>query len=103
MLNIIGILCINLGVNTWGKAMFDLGTFPDWANTTGNPWICLKPVKIKCDSNAAQADNEQKITFSNWVSSSLQTREKAQKSIMWIKQYFYSFGGQRVVVAGLPS
>uniref|UniRef100_A0A3Q0SDN5 Solute carrier family 13 member 2 n=1 Tax=Amphilophus citrinellus TaxID=61819 RepID=A0A3Q0SDN5_AMPCI len=34
MLNIIGILCINLGINTWGKAMFDLGTFPDWANTT---------------------------------------------------------------------
>ncbi|KAM4546049.1 solute carrier family 13 member 2 [Odontesthes bonariensis] len=34
MLNIIGILCINLGVNTWGYAMFDMGTFPHWANTT---------------------------------------------------------------------
>ncbi|XP_072231569.1 solute carrier family 13 member 2 [Leuresthes tenuis] len=34
MLNIIGILCINLGINTWGYAMFDMGTFPHWANTT---------------------------------------------------------------------
>ncbi|XP_055004715.1 solute carrier family 13 member 2 isoform X2 [Boleophthalmus pectinirostris] len=34
MLNIIGILCINLGINTWGYAMFDLGTFPTWANVT---------------------------------------------------------------------
>lgn len=34
MLNIIGILTINLGVNTWGYAMFDMGTFPTWANTT---------------------------------------------------------------------
>ncbi|XP_059911892.1 solute carrier family 13 member 2 [Gadus macrocephalus] len=34
MLNIIGILTINLGINTWGYAMFDLGNFPAWANTT---------------------------------------------------------------------
>ena len=34
MLNIIGILCINLSINTWGKLMFNLDTFPDWANTT---------------------------------------------------------------------
>ncbi|KAJ3589880.1 hypothetical protein NHX12_010721 [Muraenolepis orangiensis] len=34
MLNIIGILTINLGINTWGYAMFDLGVFPDWANST---------------------------------------------------------------------
>ncbi|CAL8365371.1 unnamed protein product [Lota lota] len=34
MLNIIGILTINLGINTWGYAMFDLGNFPDWANLT---------------------------------------------------------------------
>ncbi|KAM9332836.1 solute carrier family 13 member 2 [Pholidichthys leucotaenia] len=39
MLNLIGILTINLAVNTWGYAMFDMGTFPDWAssNTTTNP------------------------------------------------------------------
>ncbi|XP_007557815.1 solute carrier family 13 member 2-like [Poecilia formosa] len=34
MLNIIGILCINLGINTWGYVMFDMGTFPQWANNT---------------------------------------------------------------------
>ncbi|KAM9728079.1 solute carrier family 13 member 2 isoform 1-T2 [Menidia menidia] len=34
MLNIIGILCINLGINTWGYVMFDMGTFPQWANTS---------------------------------------------------------------------
>ncbi|XP_051257644.1 solute carrier family 13 member 2 [Dicentrarchus labrax] len=34
MLNIIGILTVNLGINTWGYAMFDMGTFPQWANTT---------------------------------------------------------------------
>ncbi|RVE64040.1 hypothetical protein OJAV_G00142180 [Oryzias javanicus] len=36
MLNIIGILCINLGINTWGYSMFDMGTFPQWANLTVN-------------------------------------------------------------------
>uniref|UniRef100_A0AAX7SLC5 Solute carrier family 13 member 2 n=1 Tax=Astatotilapia calliptera TaxID=8154 RepID=A0AAX7SLC5_ASTCA len=36
MLNIIGILCINLAINTWGRAMFNLDTFPDWANTTNS-------------------------------------------------------------------
>uniref|UniRef100_A0A672RR19 Solute carrier family 13 member 2-like n=1 Tax=Sinocyclocheilus grahami TaxID=75366 RepID=A0A672RR19_SINGR len=34
ILNIIGILSINLGINTWGTAMFNLGTFPSWANAT---------------------------------------------------------------------
>ncbi|TMS14115.1 Solute carrier family 13 member 2 [Larimichthys crocea] len=34
MLNIIGILSINLAINTWGYAMFDMGTFPAWANIT---------------------------------------------------------------------
>ncbi|XP_023144546.1 solute carrier family 13 member 2 [Amphiprion ocellaris] len=36
MLNIIGILCINLGINTWGYAMFGMGTFPEWANSTSS-------------------------------------------------------------------
>lgn len=39
MLNVIGILCINLGINTWGFVMFDMGTFPDWANTTVRPTV----------------------------------------------------------------
>ncbi|KAJ8392160.1 hypothetical protein AAFF_G00079660 [Aldrovandia affinis] len=34
MLNVIGVLCINFALNTWGMAMFQLDTFPDWANIT---------------------------------------------------------------------
>uniref|UniRef100_A0A8D0GAR6 Solute carrier family 13 member 5 n=1 Tax=Sphenodon punctatus TaxID=8508 RepID=A0A8D0GAR6_SPHPU len=35
VMNIIGVLCITLAINTWGRAMFHLDTFPTWANTTG--------------------------------------------------------------------
>uniref|UniRef100_A0A3P9AIT6 Solute carrier family 13 member 5b n=1 Tax=Esox lucius TaxID=8010 RepID=A0A3P9AIT6_ESOLU len=35
VMNIIGILCITLAINSWGRAMFHLDTFPIWANTTG--------------------------------------------------------------------
>ncbi|KAK7883109.1 hypothetical protein WMY93_029283 [Mugilogobius chulae] len=35
VMNIIGILCITLAINSWGKAMFNLNTFPTWANATG--------------------------------------------------------------------
>ncbi|KAI3354143.1 hypothetical protein L3Q82_018693, partial [Scortum barcoo] len=35
VMNIIGILCITLAINSWGKAMFDLDSFPAWANATG--------------------------------------------------------------------
>lgn len=36
ILNVIGILTINLGINTWGYAMFDMGTFPQWANVSNS-------------------------------------------------------------------
>ncbi|XP_071770699.1 Na(+)/citrate cotransporter [Centroberyx gerrardi] len=35
VMNIIGILCITLAINSWGKAMFHLDSFPTWANVTG--------------------------------------------------------------------
>ncbi|XP_066534475.1 Na(+)/citrate cotransporter isoform X1 [Hoplias malabaricus] len=35
MMNIIGIFCITLAINTWGKAMFHVDSFPAWANITG--------------------------------------------------------------------
>lgn len=38
ILNIIGIATINIGINTWGKAMFKLDKFPEWANVTA-PWV----------------------------------------------------------------
>ncbi|XP_055052612.2 Na(+)/citrate cotransporter [Misgurnus anguillicaudatus] len=34
IMNVIGIVCITLAINTWGKAMFSLDTFPAWANQT---------------------------------------------------------------------
>lgn len=34
VMNVIGILCITLAINSWGKAMFDLDSFPLWANVT---------------------------------------------------------------------
>ncbi|KAG1951766.1 solute carrier family 13 member 5 [Pimephales promelas] len=34
MMNVIGIFCITLAINTWGKAMFKLDSFPAWANQT---------------------------------------------------------------------
>uniref|UniRef100_A0A4W5NG67 Solute carrier family 13 member 5a n=1 Tax=Hucho hucho TaxID=62062 RepID=A0A4W5NG67_9TELE len=36
VMNIIGILCITLAINSWGRAMFNLDTFPTWANITAN-------------------------------------------------------------------
>ncbi|XP_056139346.1 Na(+)/citrate cotransporter [Lampris incognitus] len=35
VMNVIGILCITLAINSWGKAMFHLDSFPTWANATG--------------------------------------------------------------------
>nr|XP_020473685.1 solute carrier family 13 member 2 [Monopterus albus] len=36
ILNLVGIATVNLGINTWGYAMFDMGTFPSWVNITSN-------------------------------------------------------------------
>ncbi|XP_074016578.1 Na(+)/citrate cotransporter isoform X2 [Numenius arquata] len=36
VMNIIGVLCVTLAINTWGRSMFELDTFPAWANTTAN-------------------------------------------------------------------
>ncbi|XP_074536333.1 solute carrier family 13 member 2-like [Halichoeres trimaculatus] len=37
MLNIIGVVTINIAINTWGVTMFQLDTFPDWVNATRSP------------------------------------------------------------------
>ncbi|XP_077579566.1 solute carrier family 13 member 2-like isoform X2 [Stigmatopora nigra] len=34
ILNFLGVFTINIGINTWGVAMFDLNNFPSWANVT---------------------------------------------------------------------
>lgn len=35
VLNILGVLTITLAINTWGTSLFQLQTFPSWANKTG--------------------------------------------------------------------
>ncbi|CAI5795164.1 solute carrier family 13 member 5 [Podarcis lilfordi] len=35
VMNVIGVFCITLAINSWGRAMFHLDTFPSWANATG--------------------------------------------------------------------
>ncbi|XP_019943915.2 solute carrier family 13 member 2-like [Paralichthys olivaceus] len=37
ILNFVGVLTINLAINTWGVTMFKLDTFPSWANVTKTP------------------------------------------------------------------
>ncbi|XP_062867103.1 solute carrier family 13 member 5a [Trichomycterus rosablanca] len=34
VMNIIGIMCITLAINSWGKIIFSLDSFPTWANVT---------------------------------------------------------------------
>ncbi|XP_075450544.1 Na(+)/citrate cotransporter [Ascaphus truei] len=34
MMNIIGVICTTIAINSWGRPMFGLDTFPTWANTT---------------------------------------------------------------------
>lgn len=86
MLNIIGILCINLAINTWGRAMFNLDTFPDWANTTNSkPWICLQPVKKQIQFYSHTKRHWTKYHIFQLL---LQTNEeKAQKSTVWGKTF----------------
>ncbi|XP_072909185.1 Na(+)/citrate cotransporter-like [Hemitrygon akajei] len=37
IVNLIGVLVVSLGVNTWGMLMFDLGNMPSWVNNTVQP------------------------------------------------------------------
>ncbi|XP_058017923.1 Na(+)/citrate cotransporter [Ahaetulla prasina] len=34
VMNIIGVICVTLAINSWGRSMFHLDTFPSWANGT---------------------------------------------------------------------
>ncbi|XP_031717149.1 solute carrier family 13 member 2-like [Anarrhichthys ocellatus] len=37
VLNFVGVITINIAINTWGMPMFQLDTFPSWANATKAP------------------------------------------------------------------
>ncbi|CAH2219774.1 solute carrier family 13 member 5 isoform X1 [Pelobates cultripes] len=35
VMNFIGVICTTIAINSWGRPMFNLNTFPAWANNTG--------------------------------------------------------------------
>lgn len=48
VMNILGILCVSLAMNTWGLAMFNLNSYPDWAlpfNKTSLTDVRLIPIQ----------------------------------------------------------
>lgn len=32
-MNLVGVLLLNVAINTWAQPIFQLGTFPDWAHS----------------------------------------------------------------------
>lgn len=42
VMNILGIMCVALAMNTWGLKMFNLHTYPDWARPL-NPTSAAVP------------------------------------------------------------
>ncbi|NP_074057.2 Na(+)/dicarboxylate cotransporter 3 [Rattus norvegicus] len=43
LMNLMGVLLLSLAMNTWAQAIFQLGTFPDWANTHAANVTALPP------------------------------------------------------------
>ncbi|XP_068601399.1 Na(+)/dicarboxylate cotransporter 3 [Brachionichthys hirsutus] len=41
VMNILGILAVSLAINTWGAAMFDLKTYPEWASPGNHSPVLL--------------------------------------------------------------
>ena len=42
-MNLMGVLLLSLAMNTWAQTIFQLGTFPDWANTHSANVTALPP------------------------------------------------------------
>ncbi|XP_019492462.1 PREDICTED: solute carrier family 13 member 3 [Hipposideros armiger] len=43
LMNLMGVLLLNLAINTWAQAIFQLGTFPDWALNHSGSVTTLSP------------------------------------------------------------
>ncbi|XP_055452078.1 Na(+)/dicarboxylate cotransporter 3 [Psammomys obesus] len=43
LMNLMGVLLLSLAMNTWAQTVFQLGTFPDWANTHSANATALPP------------------------------------------------------------
>ncbi|KAM5245866.1 Na(+)/dicarboxylate cotransporter 3 [Ctenodactylus gundi] len=44
LMNVMGVLLLSLAMNTWAQSIFQLGTFPDWANIHSANVTALPPV-----------------------------------------------------------
>jgi sodium-dependent dicarboxylate transporter 2/3/5 len=42
-MNLMGVLLLSLAMNTWAQTIFQLGTFPDWANVHSANVTALPP------------------------------------------------------------
>lgn len=71
LLNIIGILCINVAINTWGTLMFQLDTFPTWINITNQtPWKeRSRRAKERREGSESGAGREENVSCSRSLSS----------------------------------
>ncbi|XP_053481372.1 solute carrier family 13 member 3 isoform X1 [Ictalurus furcatus] len=46
MMNILGIMCVSLAMNTWGLQMFNLDTYPDWAKPLNSTELTVSALNI---------------------------------------------------------
>ncbi|KAF4072423.1 hypothetical protein AMELA_G00262970 [Ameiurus melas] len=46
MMNILGIMCVSLAMNTWGLQMFNLDTYPDWAKPLNSTELIVPALNI---------------------------------------------------------
>ncbi|CAL1606473.1 unnamed protein product [Knipowitschia caucasica] len=51
VMNILGIMCVSLAMNTWGVAMFDLNSYPEWAHSI-NSTAADTSIKISTFQNS---------------------------------------------------
>nr|KAF6472473.1 solute carrier family 13 member 3 [Molossus molossus] len=46
LMNLIGLLLLNMAINTWAQPIFQLGTFPDWAHSHSANVTALPPTFV---------------------------------------------------------
>ena len=74
-MNIIGIIVVNISINTYGKAYFDLNSFPDWAAQAAKNVQCEgTPIKVTDVANfTVNATTTAVSTLANTIGANLTT------------------------------
>lgn len=49
-MNILGVLSVSLAMNTWGLAMFNLNTYPEWAPSINKSALAIDVHLIRVQS-----------------------------------------------------